>query len=127
MRPMGDAIERDQRGPDVAARVASEREDRTRAGNVQLAESRLHANDEEARTITHACESVPIASLFDGDVTVARELRAALPAVRRESIGHAPAQRRSPVSSALVGPRGGHGRGLSRALCHDPDRAISRA
>jgi len=118
-----DAIDGDERSPDVTARIAAEREDRTRARDLELSPSArrgLEANDEHARTVTNPRDGVAIASLLDRHRVLARHLRPALAAVRREAMREAPAQRRR----TKKGHR--HDGALSRASCHVRDRAIPR-
>jgi hypothetical protein len=121
---MRDAIDGDERSPDVTTRITAQREDRTRARDLELATHGIETNDEQTRTVTHACEGMAVAALFDLHALVvsprARHLRAALATVRREAMRDAPAQRRS------VDGDGHRGR-LSRGTCHDRDPLISRA
>ncbi|MDB5220918.1 MAG: hypothetical protein JWO86_8845 [Myxococcaceae bacterium] len=121
---MRDAIDGNERSPDVTTRITAQREDRTRARDLKLATHGIETNDEQTRTVTHACEGMAVAALFDLHPLVvsarARHLRAALATVRREAMRDAPAQRRSVDG-------GGHRGRLSRGTCHDRDPLISRA
>lgn len=80
---MRNAIERDERSPDMTTRLTAQREDRTAARDLELATDGIETNDEETRSVAHAREGGAVAPLLvlDLHALLARQLRSALAAV----------------------------------------------
>jgi hypothetical protein len=122
-------IERDERSPDMTTRLTAQREDRTAARHLELTTDGIEADHAEARPVTHARDGVALARVLlrDFHALLARHLRAALSAIRRETMRYAPAQRRSAergdhrdpaLASDVPGAGSSNFQGLNRvALC----------